>query len=446
MIILISMGKKMLNTGKRMVPNPNPEKKVRKEAPMATSMSNISIPVSVIRVRIYGLLFPKQLFSGILYLNEPELFMKSVFPVISELFHNMDRYDMNYLYTGEFSHALTSSILSFAETSMDSIGESTKIRKKVYFIMVESLQNITRHTEDKSQKSNTDGYFIIQGINNGYYITSCNQVLRSSVNSIRSKLDMVNSLDAENLKNYSAEILQAGEISKKGGAGLGLIEMARRSGNKLNYHFTDINDEHSLFYFQIKVTPPGVEISVDQDRNFANARSLHTMMNDHSLQIVYQGNFTQENVKGVLSMIEGNLTEKKSETSKRKMFNLIVELLQNIYKHGDARVVTEDNARPGIFVIGRKDNQTALFAGSLIENKKVQTLKEKFDHVNTLSEEELERFYAAKLMDEDLPGAKGAGLGLIDMRLKSGKSIVYEFIPIDNSHSLLTLALSIPDK
>ncbi len=87
-----------------------------------------------------------------------------------------------------------------------------------------------------------------------------------------------------------------------------------------------------------------------------------------------------------------------------------------------------------------------MFAGSLIENKKVATLKGKFDHVNTLSNEDLERFYAAKLMDEDLPGAKGAGLGLIDMRLKSGKSIVYDFQPIDNSHSLLTLALSIPDQ
>ena len=219
--------------------------------------------------------------------------------------------------------------------------------------------------------------------------------------------------------------------------------MARRSGNKLNYHFTDISDEHSLFYFQIKVTPPGVELPIDQDRNFTNARSLHTMMNDHALQIVYQGNFTQENVKGVLSMIEGNLTENKSESSKRKMFNLIVELLQNIYKHGDARVVTEDNARPGIFVIGRQEGHISLFAGSLIENKKVNILRDKFDHVNTLGNDELERFYAAKLMDEDLPGAKGAGLGLIDMRLKSGKSIVYDFIPIDTTHSLLTLALII---
>lgn len=371
--------------------------------------------------------------------------MKSTFRAVADLFRKMERYDMNYLYNGEFTHELTGSILSFAETSMDGIGESTRIRKKVYFIMVESLQNITRHSEGKQDETQNKGYFIIQGINNGYYITSCNRVQRSGVNSLRSKLDMVNSLDQENLRNYSAEILQAGEISKKGGAGLGLIEMARRSGNKLNYYFSDVGQDESNFYFQIKVGPPETVFPVTQEENFEVARTLYDKMEAEGIQLVYQGNFTQENVRGVLGMIEGNMNEGKSESSRRKVFNLIVELLQNIYKHGDAKIITEDNARPGIFTIGRMPGQTILCAGSLIKNAKIAGLKEKIDHVNTLGNEELERFYVAKLMDEDLPGAKGAGLGLIDMRLKCGKSITYDFLPLDDSYSLLTLGLSIAD-
>ncbi|MCC7303220.1 MAG: hypothetical protein IT233_11320 [Bacteroidia bacterium] len=371
--------------------------------------------------------------------------MLSDFPVISRLFREMEKYDLNYLYNGEFNHDLTGSILSFAESTMDSIGESTRIRKKVYFIMVESLQNITRHSETGQASDETPGFFIIQGINNGYYITSCNKIQKTTAKALRSKLDMVNSLDQDNLKNYSAEILQAGEISKKGGAGLGLIEMARRSGNKLNYYFEDSAGEECDFYFQIKVGPSETVFPVSQEVNFTSAREFFRLMCDRSIQLVYQGNFTQENVRGVLGMIEGKMGEGKSETSRRKVFNLIVELLQNIYKHGDARIATADNARPGIFLIGRKDQRTLLYAGSLIRNEKIAPLKAKIDHVNTFDKEELERFYVAKLMDEDVPGAKGAGLGLIDMRLKCRSSISYDFIRLDDSYSLLTLGLCIPD-
>lgn len=371
--------------------------------------------------------------------------MERVFSLVSRLFPSLEKYDMNYLYSGDFSHELTGSILSFAETSMDHMGESTRIRKKVYFIMVESLQNITRHSEGKETDLKNKGYFIIQGVSNGYYITSCNRIQSSGVSSLRSKLDMVNSLDNENLKNYSAEILQAGEISKKGGAGLGLIEMARRSGNKLNYFFRDAGNGESDFYFQIKVGPAETVFPASQEDNFASARELYDLMESENIKLIYQGNFTQENVKGVLSMIEGNMGDGKSESSRRKIFNLIVEILQNIYKHGDARTVTDDNARPGVFMIGRIPGSTTLCAGSLIANAKIAGLKEKIDHVNTLQKEDLEKFYVAKLMDEDLPGAKGAGLGLIDMRLKCGGPINYKFAPLDNSYSLLTLGLSIAD-
>src|ERR1051326_1826644 len=95
---------------------------------------------------------------------------------VYELFCKMTRYDMNYLYHGDFSPDLTSGILSFAESALDTIGESTKVRKKVYFIMVESLQNITRHQESAVTAHDASSFFIIQGINNAYFVTSGNLI------------------------------------------------------------------------------------------------------------------------------------------------------------------------------------------------------------------------------------------------------------------------------
>ena len=96
---------------------------------------------------------------------------------------------MNYLYHGDFSSNLTTGILSFAESALDNIGESTKVRKKVYFIMVESLQNITRHQDTNTvAEGDPASFFIIQGINNAYFITSGNYVSEANMKTLKSKL------------------------------------------------------------------------------------------------------------------------------------------------------------------------------------------------------------------------------------------------------------------
>jgi hypothetical protein len=47
--------------------------------------------------------------------------------------------------------------------------------------------------------------------------------------------------------------LDNNRISDKGGADLGMIDMARKSGQKLDYSFTKVNDELSFFGLQVKV-------------------------------------------------------------------------------------------------------------------------------------------------------------------------------------------------
>jgi len=45
------------------------------------------------------------------------------------------------------------------------------------------------------------------------------------------------------------EIITNGEFSAKGGAGLGFVEMAKTSGNNLEYSFKPITDDYSLYTF-----------------------------------------------------------------------------------------------------------------------------------------------------------------------------------------------------
>src|ERR1043166_141827 len=129
----------------------------------------------------------------------------------------MDRYSLSYIYKGNLDHQLTERILGLAETNMNITGESTTIQKRVFFIMVESLQNITRHQDEGAKEAEENpSFFVMQNVDREYHITSGNVIDSSKVSSLRSKLEMVNSLGQDELKAYFKEALSTTQISEKG--------------------------------------------------------------------------------------------------------------------------------------------------------------------------------------------------------------------------------------
>jgi uncharacterized protein YpuA (DUF1002 family) len=74
------------------------------------------------------------------------------------------------------------------------------------------------------------------------------------VEKLKTRLDKVNSLSKDELRQFYREILDNNQISKKGGANLGMIDMARKSGEKLDYHFTKVNDQLTFFDLRVRVS------------------------------------------------------------------------------------------------------------------------------------------------------------------------------------------------
>lgn len=173
---------------------------------------------------------------------------------IYELHKTMLAKNLILVYEGEFTQEITKSVLSMAERNMDSMGEESSIKRKVFNVMVECLQNIVKHGEDynpMNEKKQT-AIFMIGKLDDEYVITSGNPVKNDIVGLLTEKLNQINSLDKEGLKALYKEIIKGTEISEKGGAGLGFVDMARKSGQKLEFDFTEINDEHS--FFSLKTT------------------------------------------------------------------------------------------------------------------------------------------------------------------------------------------------
>lgn len=167
---------------------------------------------------------------------------------ILELMQSTGNDDMHYIYRGEFTQSLSHQILSLAEKNIDRDHISSKIKKRVFHIMVESIQNISRH-QDEPYKPEETAIFGIQKQSEHYYISTGNIIENTKTESLCSKLDKINNLDQEELDAFYREVLSNGQLSSKGGAGLGLIEMAARVATSLNTLLKKLANRCRIFIF-----------------------------------------------------------------------------------------------------------------------------------------------------------------------------------------------------
>lgn len=159
------------------------------------------------------------------------------------------------IYEGEVTQEITKAFTSMTEKNLEKVEENGKIKKKVYHVMVECLQNISKHADDDTQTASDSlqegltktGIFLIGNDQNQYFITSGNGISNENIPALKSLIDNINSLNQDELKQLHKEKIRETAISNKGGAGLGFIDIARKTGNPLEYHFEPIDENNSFF-------------------------------------------------------------------------------------------------------------------------------------------------------------------------------------------------------
>ena len=172
------------------------------------------------------------------------------------IYDKMERNNILLSFKGDITSELLTSILTIMENKMENMQEEPKMKKKVYNVLVECLQNLYHHMDDVADAAgdvNRSAIFMIGKVNNAYTITTGNYILSENVNGLRGRLDEVNALTKDELKEYYKKVLNNGEMSLKGGGGLGMIDIARKTGEKLEYNFLEIDNKVSFFTLNIKI-------------------------------------------------------------------------------------------------------------------------------------------------------------------------------------------------
>lgn len=158
-------------------------------------------------------------------------------------------------YQGPLSFSTIDWLLSEFKMAVQVHDISFKTYKKMISIMIEALENITKYSDQVmckgDHKSRFCPSFQINHNSSKIELITRNPIKKKDVDSLRTKIDYVNNHSKDELIELYRSTITNGEFSSRGGAGLGLIEMAKSTGNKLEYTFENLSNEYLLYTFRV---------------------------------------------------------------------------------------------------------------------------------------------------------------------------------------------------
>lgn len=167
---------------------------------------------------------------------------------------NIDQKKTRLAYSGVCNDQITVRLIEIFSQNQN-LNLSRTTQKRIPFLIAECFQNIIRHGANplKSEGIGQNECFEVELSDQFLNIISTNLVANDEVANLIEQLNTINNSSEEELKAMRFEIISTGTLSAKGGAGLGLIELARKSENNILFDVKQINENYSTFTFDIKM-------------------------------------------------------------------------------------------------------------------------------------------------------------------------------------------------
>jgi Family of unknown function (DUF6272) len=177
---------------------------------------------------------------------------------IHDLYNDLERHRVMLSFKGALAPNLITALLGLVERKMDLIEPDHQVRKRVFNVVMECLQNLFHHTSTGAEQALVDvdpaqGVVVIAQSEEGYSVLTGNYMADSEVSGLREQLDHVNTLGPDGLRELYKQKLANGRYSPSGGGGLGIIDIARRSGQKLEYGFVPHDAQRTFFSLNVNV-------------------------------------------------------------------------------------------------------------------------------------------------------------------------------------------------
>lgn len=159
-------------------------------------------------------------------------------------------------FSGQFSQGIIEEISEAIEKHLqkDEISKSNIFN--VISIFVEQSQNIrnyifSKEDQDTYERISASGIIAIGKTGDGYFVHSGNLIAKDDIPPISDKLNKIKMADKNELKKMYKE--QMKKVIPPGalGAGLGLIDIARKASYPIEYSFVKCDDKFSFYHLHV---------------------------------------------------------------------------------------------------------------------------------------------------------------------------------------------------
>jgi hypothetical protein len=352
-----------------------------------------------------------------------------------------------FVYRGAVTSDNSIPLLMLLEREMEYAEFGFLGRKRLFMFVLESLQNVSRHS--KNTMFADKSLVVFAKTDNGYTVTTVNVLPTSNIDNLRLKLDEINMLGSDEIRAIYRQMLSTAEFSNKGGAGLGLLEMAKKTGNRLDYDFIPLNDEYSYFILSKTVDPGGVGSNTRGEVtpfSGSGVMQIEKIMAENNIYLIWSGHISPDVGKEVLFFTETKLIEDEIESGLRKrVFGILVEILENVARYSAERAHEKEFGMP-VAIIRYDDGVYSLTTGNLLPAENADRLREKLELINSYNREGLAELLKESLRMEASGSGSTGNLGLIDIAMKSSDKLVFSFENINDLFSYYTLTVKVEEK
>ncbi|HIA05291.1 MAG TPA: hypothetical protein EYN71_01005 [Flavobacteriales bacterium] len=325
-------------------------------------------------------------------------------------------------YQGKFDDSFTSVIIDISEFNVINEEDMKKSRKKISFLLAESFQNIVRHGDTEVADEDEASMFGVRQRGRVLMIYSSNVVDAATKDLLEASLEKVNSLDKEELRAYYKDVFLNGEVSDKGGAGLGLIEMARKSDHTLQYTFKERENGKYHFRLQINIGSKEANREEIESMHVEDSIAFHEVLKSNKTLFLFKGDFSRATVRPLMNIIEGN-QDKSKEFENKRVFHVGIEFMQNICDH----CLVNGGSQNGVFAMAIDHGKHFFYASNPVTNDQKEAVDSHLTAINSKSKDELDQQFKETLKLSLGKDSKNAGIGWIDVARIVNDPMLFSF-------------------
>jgi hypothetical protein len=171
---------------------------------------------------------------------------------VIEQIHCQEQHEELLFFSGELSISALTAIVNKADSDLSKRPLTQGIHKMILHILVECLQNVFKHAPCIDGQRNA--ICAIYQTNSNVELKVGNRISFDKMEELTNRIDDLNKMDEPTLRETYRKKLTESFTTNEQTFGLGLIDIVRKSGKRLNYQM--ISSINNSYFFVLHIQLP----------------------------------------------------------------------------------------------------------------------------------------------------------------------------------------------